>query len=719
MPLPSDFMVGLYDRLHETPMQRKFRTIRPMPAGVVFIQWPEMGEEDIRAHFRAIRELGFSCLKGIGLMPGMDMAKVMLMALEEGLIPWWYDEGGWEEITPALLRKLKIDPSLPVEKVREHPAMRAHQLQALRRRVLRQSKQDRRRLRRKFPFEIPFSPDHLLAPKALPYFFKWLKARYGTIEKLRDAWNAQRLMKPHWRKATSWSALRRRLGEIIEENLRDRSRDFRRTCDVLRFKADVHLDRTRRYMAFMHGLDPDEPHRAGGEMGLFLPFAARATDMEGIADVMSEYGSFYPSIHLGWHFEEVDFEITRPVYMMSSLVTDWAKGIWCAAWESTGGPQQLSHGKAPYWPPAAGKTAGFTVDGGVMTQLMLSYLAGGFKGFGFWCWTARATGFEVGEYGLTDRQGKPSDRAVQAGHIARAARRLRDELWQARKEPLVGVYVDWGLSAMWAAMAVGGRDHFKHIPMQARTGVGRALINHNVPWEHVTGADLRGGLAGRYRAIYLPAAFMLAGDILDILLNYARQGGRVVLDLPGAGVDEYGRMLKTGHSTPFEQLFGCVLRDLQYSSNVPRKLFGQTLAGFVADLAPTSARTVAAFDNGLPAITEARVGEGSGVILGYEASLSCFKPGNTQAEEWLVRHALGDLEPPYVCRGAIAYRLAAPQADHYFLINDAPATEAELDTKAFRYRSACDAVTREELRQGAPIELPAYSGRWLRFEKEP
>ena len=182
MPSNTDpFLTGRYDRLHRTPMQEKFRRIAPMPVGVVFVEWPGMTDEAIRSHFRKMKELGFTCLKGIHLCPGTDLRQVMHAALDEGLIPWWYG--------------------------------------------------------------------------------------------------------------------------------------------------------------------------AGGEMGLFLPFAARATDMEGIAETMAPLGSFYPSIHPAWHFEEVDFEIPRPVYMQASLAQDWFKGGWAATWESTGGPQQLSGGKG--WTPEA------------------------------------------------------------------------------------------------------------------------------------------------------------------------------------------------------------------------------------------------------------------------------------------------------------------------------------------------------------------------------
>jgi beta-galactosidase len=79
--------------------------------------------------------------------------------------------------------------------------------------------------------------------------------------------------------------------------------------------------------------------------------------------------------------------------------------------------------------------------------------------------------------------------------IAQAAQRLRDELWRAHKEPLVGVLMNWDSDAIWAANSVRNRDLFHHYSMQARVGLSRALINGNIPWEHVAADDLRAGLS--------------------------------------------------------------------------------------------------------------------------------------------------------------------------------------------------------------------------------
>ena len=707
------FLVSLYDRRHGTPVQEKFRRLRPIPVGVVFIERPGMSDDDVRRHFRAMKQLGFTCLKGIMLCPGRDLRAVMHLALDEGLIPWWYDEGGWEAITDSLLKRLGIPADTPPEKVRSDPRMLAHQEKVLRARADAEAGgRPRRKAKRPKGLDIETGRNMTLEPQSVPAFVAWLKKTYGTPERLADAWNFHHAGLPRpagaWK---TWAEVRRALPAVVG------TRDYRRLRDVIRFKADAFNAGIRARAEKARRADPDAPFRAGGEMGLFLPFGARATDMEGIADVMADHGSFYPSIHLCWHFEEVNFEIARPVYMQASLVQDWFKGGWSAAWESTGGPQQLSGAKGMA-PGAAAHTPGFTVDGGVMTQLMLSYLAAGFKGFGFWCWSARTAGVEVGEYALTDRELEPTARAVEAGRIGRAARRLRDELWQAHKEPLVGVFQDFENDVAWAAMSVHNRDKFKYVPMQARVGAARALINASVPWEHVTGADLRAGLAARYRVLYLPAVIALESDLMEVLSKYVEGGGRLVLDMPGALLDEYGRLLSTAPGTVFEKTFGATIRDLQYSSNVPRALLGRRLEGFVVDLGLTGAKAVAAYDGGGPAVTEHRFGRGTAAILGYEASLGCFRPGDAEAEARLLGWALGPYESPYACRGAIAYRLAAPAADHYFLINDGPAAEATLDTRAYRYARAADAVSGEPLPLGRPIPLPAHSGRWVRCEKE-
>ena len=94
-----------------------------------------------------------------------------------------------------------------------------------------------------------------------------------------------------------------------------------------------------------------------------------------------------------------------------------------------------------------------------------------------------------------------------------------------------------------------------------------------------------------------------------------------------------------------------------------------------------------------------------------------FRPGNLALQAELIRNMLGTLESPYACLEVPVYRLAAPEADHYFLLNDGPARSVRLNSKAMRYKAAVDVVTGKNVLLGSPIALEANSGRWLRFAK--
>ena len=100
------YLVDRYDSLHDTPAQRRFRALAPMPAGVVYIQQPGEGDREMRAHFRQMRALGFNCLKQIIPLPDATVEDIQLVALEEGIIPWWFGEGGYEPVTPELSVRL-------------------------------------------------------------------------------------------------------------------------------------------------------------------------------------------------------------------------------------------------------------------------------------------------------------------------------------------------------------------------------------------------------------------------------------------------------------------------------------------------------------------------------------------------------------------------------------------------------------------------------------
>lgn len=191
----------------------------------------------------------------------------------------------------------------------------------------------------------------------------------------------------------------------------------------------------------------------------------------------------------------------------------------------------------------------------------------------------------------------------------------------------------------------------------------------------------------------------------------------MVIDASGGLYDEHGKVLNTAKGSAFEKLFGAELADVQYSNNVPSVLASQRLAGFVWEISPNSARVVERFQTGEPAYVENRIGKGSAAVLGWDASHALFKPGATELEKQLLEAATGGISSPYSCAGAVAYRLAGAQADHYFVINDDEPKEVRLTFRSYQYRSVTDPVSGEKLDLAAPVKVEGYSGRWLRYEK--
>ncbi len=696
-----------YNALHTSPRQAWYHELHPMPAGVVYVQHPDEGEEEMRWHFRTMKELGFNALKQIMPAEGWTVEDIQLVALEEGLIPWWYGEAGWEPITEELLHTLDIPADLPMAEIRKHPAMLAHQKEVLRQRILKTKAYKEEHGDGLRGSRTAFGPrvggmGTELTEDGQRLFRDWAEDYYGDIETLNHAWSLHHagLGRPF----DSWIDFRENMDSKVAH------RNYRILMDIFRFKAWYNTEGIRETAEAFHEFDPHQPFRAGGEMGLFWPAAYAGVGFERIAEVAKDHGSFYPSTHFSWHFNRSNNEIVRPLYMQASMMNDWFKGGWTGGWETSGGPQQFDGEKY------ASELNAYFVDEGTLTQLYLSQMAAGFKGFGIWCWSVRSAGKEGGEYALLDRNNQVTPRAIRMGMMGKAMEKYRDEIWEAQKEPLVGVLNDWNNDAAWGAMSVRGPDRFRMFPVQARIGVTRALMNANVPFEFVTPDDLHNGLADRYPIIYLPAVISLDTELLDILEDYVQQGGRLVLDLPGGKFDQYTALLPTGRESQFARLFGLTLDNFQFSgSNQTLRLAGQPWTGFVVDMSPITAEVKDRYDTGDPAITENQYGQGQAVLIGLDASHQCFSPGNDVAEQLLVEHTLGSHRSPYACEGALVYRLSSPEADHYFFLNDGPAKTVNFRSD-FTYTGYTDALTGESVDPNA-LKLESHDGRWIRMAK--
>ena len=714
------FLHKLYDSLHSSAAQQKFKRMAPMPAGVVYVQQPGDGEAEMRQHFKTMKQLGFNALKQIMSGPGWTEQKIAKIALEEGIVPWWYGEGGYEEITPDLLRRLGLPENMPLAEALKHPAVTRYQHDLLARRIEAQAAYAAQQPNRRFmrSSSVAYDPEiggrgTELTPHGENLFMEWLQEKYKTVEQLAQSWNMHHtgLGFGEDRVFSSWDEVKQNWKKLP-------IREYNHVKDIYRFKVDYNLRRIEENAKAFQAFDKNMPYRGGGEMSLFHPFAWYSVNMEGVANTLTRYGSFYPSMHFSWHYDLTRGELPRSMYMQAALMNDLFKGGWTGGWESTGGPQQLDGEKDAAHPNA------YFVDDAEVMQLYLSQLAAGFRGFGVWCWNVRTAGKEGGEYSLLDRNGQVTQRAVRLGQMGQAMQKHRFELWNAHKEPAVGVLYDWENEATWAAMSVRGRDNFRMQPVMARIGISRALMQANIPYEYVTPTDLLKGLSGRYKVIYLPAQLTIRNDLLPVLEQYVQAGGHLIMDLPGAWYDEQTVNLPTGKGSAFARIFGATLDDFQYAGTNRIVTLGRdTLFGFVMNATPLTAKVLASYGHGKPAVLQNAFGKGKATLLGWQASLNCFGREGRYATAAQAQVPVGQLlgylkkevSQQFICDGSLAYRLAHATADHYILLNEGAAKTVQLKTTGYRYKAVTDAITGENVDPMA-IKLGAYDGRWLRME---
>ena len=129
------------------------------------------------------------------------------------------------------------------------------------------------------------------------------------------------------------------------------------------------------------------------------------------------------------------------------------------------------------------------------------------------------------------------------------------------------------------------------------------------------------------------------------------------------------------------------------------------------------------FEDGTPAVVVSSYGKGETVVFNFEAGRLLFPPGNGLLEQMVSFHTLGLLRPPFEVKGPetmLAYRRAAPEADHYFLINEGGEAEVHLSSGVISYSTGKDLLNGTVLdveADGIRVTVPARSGSWIRLEK--
>jgi beta-galactosidase len=253
-------------------------------------------------------------------------------------------------------------------------------------------------------------------------------------------------------------------------------------------------------------------------------------------------------------------------------------------------------------------------------------LGAGAKAVIFWCFNARTQGFEAGEWGLVDQQGRPSPRLLEVSSIAAFLHQHRGTF--ALSQPARARIALLFSEATWKLGSLEGQGLDPELPRNKQMGADAlagawmacADAGHSV--DILDEMDLQNGLALEYPLLILPGCTALEDASLPALQAYVENGGTLLAD-GLCGYKDRNGWLRLPAQNPLNALFHTSLADIQA---VPEEKTTTTLGGLDLPVwflklvmePAADARCLASFDQAgaRPALTSAQTGRGRAVRLG-------------------------------------------------------------------------------------------------------
>jgi hypothetical protein len=503
--------------------------------------------------------------------------------------------------------------------------------------------------------------------KTLAAFQGWLERRYGTLDRLNEAWVRRY---PNWRAIdppramgtyADWVDWRR---YIIE-----------RSTQEMRFRADTVRAADSRHVIESHGAHhpPVEAAAVPGTSGWRL------------AEVVDTWGlSLFPRwaglpIFLG----AAKIEITRS--------NSAGKDFWMT--ELQGG-----HGSTGLWRSPRMRPRDIRLWNWMA-------VAAGAKGIIYWNYHAEATGTEATGFGLVERSGAPTERVMEAAKNNQLIQAHWDILRDYRPRPEVAILTDQDNALLAYAMS-GNED----ASTESFRGYYKALWNMDLWVDFIEPASL--GKAD-YKVLIVPWHLVGKKETCEQLRRFVETGGTLILETAFGLFDErifynpvvppYGLSEVFGYREgesfwvnqkspakdvpPSDRIY--YEPEIAFTAPVPARIKGHT---YLTPIEVTSARPIGKCQDMTVAAMK-KVGKGWVYYFGTNlgASIAAGSDGGIE----LLRAIITRIVKPSVVGGKVRPRLVEGDKRSLLVVfNDNPQDQVTSLQLPARYKKATDLYSR-------------------------
>lgn len=254
-------------------------------------------------------------------------------------------------------------------------------------------------------------------------------------------------------------------------------------------------------------------------------------------------------------------------------------------------------------------------------------LSRGARAVNVYAYYPMSSGYEAGGYGLVDLDGTLTERSRRIGDVAATVDRHARAFLQGQPPAAKVALIYNPLSHF-----VGGEQHLSEAGAvrDSLIGIYRAFWRRNIPVDFVHLREVEEGELSRYRVAFLPYPLMLTETAAERLGSFVRTGGTLVAEARLAWNDERGYSQEVIPGFGLDRVFRVREGALRMEREVAIQITGAgpllgelkegdllTGRGIREELIPyEGAQILANFSDGKPALTSSRYGNGHALAVG-------------------------------------------------------------------------------------------------------